>query len=135
MQAIHRLINRLTPDEDLRQELWVYYLEGIQPRDLSDRLQLIHSQHIVENDFRDSLQTFINIPPNTGLSNFLDHFSDPERQILFLLALGCSLGEIIKYNGTNVVRIHQMMVSIQNSNLWESRWRLKENSATMKSSA
>lgn len=42
-------INRLTSNEDIRQELWVYFLEGNSPFLLKNKLTLIKEKDIKEN--------------------------------------------------------------------------------------
>ena len=42
-------INRLTSDEDLRQELWLYFLEGNSPFSLKDRLLQIEESEKINN--------------------------------------------------------------------------------------
>jgi len=42
-------INRLTSDEDLRQELWLFFLEGNSPFSLKNQLT-----HIQERDLQDA---------------------------------------------------------------------------------
>ena len=39
-------INRLTKDEDMRQELWVYFLEGNSPFSFQDYLSYLQSRQI-----------------------------------------------------------------------------------------
>lgn len=41
-------INRLTKDEDLQQELWVFFLEGESPFLLQEHLDKIQSQQDIE---------------------------------------------------------------------------------------
>lgn len=43
-------INRLTNDEDLRQELWLHFLEGTPPFLLKFKLQSIEEKNKVNND-------------------------------------------------------------------------------------
>jgi len=43
-------INKLTGDEDIRQELWIYFLEGNSPFLLERRLAFIESKKIKDNE-------------------------------------------------------------------------------------
>ena len=42
-------INRLTDNEDLRQELWLYFLEGNSPFSLETQLFKIEKQEKIDN--------------------------------------------------------------------------------------
>lgn len=50
-------INRLTNDEDLRQELWLYFLEGNSPFSFEKHLESIESKIKKENN----LITYVNL--------------------------------------------------------------------------
>jgi len=60
-------INRLTSDEDLRQELWIFFLEGNSPFCLADKLALIKKQHNKEA----SVITYVSMETLNGLKEKL----------------------------------------------------------------
>jgi len=115
MLEILEIINKLTNDEDMRQELWVAYLHGISISSLSTyltRLQIIKS--IEDNR---EIQCLLNNPPS---SDFLNHFNDIERIILFLLILRYNIASIAVILGTDTVRINKAIVAISHSTAWDN---------------
>lgn len=60
-------INRLTSDEDIRQELWVYLLEGHSPFSLEDRLTFIINKRMKDN----SIITYMDMETLNGLKKKL----------------------------------------------------------------
>lgn len=60
-------INRLTSDEDIRQELWLYFLEGNSPFLLKNRLAFIENK----NKTNDSVIVYINMETLNGFEEKL----------------------------------------------------------------
>lgn len=53
---ISRTINSLTKDEDVRQELWLYIIEGNSPYKLQSHYETILKTQEIENGFKEKLQ-------------------------------------------------------------------------------
>ena len=52
-------INRLTNDEDLRQDLWIFFLEGNSPfsfKDYLDKISYKNTDNFVDMEFSDGSQ-------------------------------------------------------------------------------
>jgi hypothetical protein len=109
-QQIASLINRLTLDEDLRQDLWVAYLSGTPNNSLTIVLDSISSFNHIEDNFKQQIQSLISNPPSI---QHPPHFSDLECIIVCLLILGCDLSIISRYNGISEVKVRQVVVALQ----------------------
>jgi hypothetical protein len=114
-----QLINQLTKNEDLQQDLWVAYLSGTPNHFLHECLLRATTSEIIQNKFKSAIQQLILDPPPQA---FIDYLTETECEIVCLLMIGCDLGIISKYNGVSEVRIHQILVALQNSKAWDKTW-------------
>lgn len=60
---IMREINRLTKDEDLRQELWLYFLEGNCPFSFPQHLSHIQDKQLIDN----TILTYVDMESLNGI--------------------------------------------------------------------
>ncbi len=60
-------INRLTSDEDMRQELWLYFLEGNSPFSLEDKLVSIRN----EDKKRTNIMAYVSMETLNGIKEKL----------------------------------------------------------------
>ena len=118
-----QLINRLTHNEDERQDLWVAYLEGTPLDFLHNMIPPIDLSQEIQAEYSAGIQNLISNPIN---QDFIDYLTPTEQIIVCLLMLGCDLGTISKYNGINEVKIRQIMVSLKESNAWDKLYGSKE---------
>lgn len=121
-------INSLTADEDLRQELWIHYLEGNTSHSLKSRLDSMLAKDLAESRLKEVIWDTIKNPPTVDFAEFLSSFSPLEQEVLCMLGLGYNISEISRYNGIDQVRLHQLIGNLRNSKSWEALWRLKQNS-------
>lgn len=116
---VNSLINCLTDDEDQRQELWLYYLNGNSIESLSDYLCRIKS----DGDLSEQLQKKIWSATKNGSSDFLQNvlhnFSNVEQSVIILLALGLSVAQISKYKKLAEVRVNCVIFAIKNNEYWK----------------
>lgn len=119
-------INSLTEDKDLRQELWVNYLEGASLSDLSDQKIKIEQEEQKYQQMKSAFQHIIDNPPSDFFHEILSNFTSVEQEVLCMLALGCEINEISQYNSISEVRLRQMVVNIRNSNIWEEIYGTQE---------
>lgn len=116
IETIHKIINNLTADEDYRQDLWVLYLENnslVAFNDLLERLQL-HKKRLDEDiEFIQGV-----FSDNSKLQSFLTHFSDFEKEIMFLMAIGFTSTAISRYKNISEVRILQAICAIRSKSIW-----------------
>lgn len=115
---ICNLINCLTADEDLRQDLWVHYLKNNDLDSISLHLEKISNQVNVEEELKESLWSLVENPPSEKLIEVIDNFSDFEKDIVCLLMLGLSVYDIAKHKGINRVRIKQVISVIRYNSHW-----------------
>ena len=126
-----RLINSLTINEDLRQDLWVAYLSGTPIANLS--------QKIIENLISYDIQSKEAAAYELAISNIPQEISDLfnsfEKHTMFLLYMGYNIGEISVTLGKSRVAILGLISSIKQNNAWDKlKWRLKDRSQMMKNS-
>lgn len=139
LTLVIELINSLTEDEDLRQELWVHYLSDRSSPSLHDRLDVLRISQKVTCDNQYLLGAFVSRPLSDAASYAIEILEPVERHIVYLLALGLSPLEISKYKGIGEIRVKQAITSIQASPTWIRLCRsmsrcLRERSTRTKSS-
>lgn len=138
---VQSLINSLTDDEDLRQELWLHFLSGAPDHSLANQFEVLRIHDKITNDFQSRLEIFANIPLSDIAEAALQLLDIAERQVVFLLVLGLSVVEIAEYKGTSPIRVHQTVASIRASQAWQTILRdstkchLKNTSAKKNNSA
>jgi hypothetical protein len=117
---VQSLINSLTDDEDLRQELWLHFLSGAADHSLVNQLEVLHIHDKITNDFQSRLEVFTLFPLSDIAEAALQLLDVAERQVVFLLVLGLSVMEIAEYKGTSPIRVHQTVASIRASQAWQT---------------
>lgn len=118
VNEVSNLINCLTTDEDLRQELWLHYLSGNQTESLSSYLNKLKIQYSEDEQLRAAMWQLLKTPLSPNLLKVMEHFSDFERSIMCLLMLGLSVEKIAEYKGINEVRIRQVVSTIRYNSNW-----------------
>lgn len=118
MEEVSSLINCLTSNEDMRQELWVHYLSGHSVDSFSSHLKKITLEYSEDIELREAIWQLLNNPPSQKLTNILDQFSDFERSVICLLMLGQDASKISVLKGINEVRIRQTISSIRYNSAW-----------------
>jgi hypothetical protein len=114
-----KLINSLTNDEDLRQDLWVAHLSGLGHSELSLKVKQYNLINIEESCHKQDIAFLLRNPlPDDFLSNFTDF----ERRILYLLAIGYNKGEVGVLLGIGQVRVEQSMWIISKNAAWDNLW-------------
>ena len=114
--SIQNLINSLTDDEDLRQELWVLWLSGTSPCNLHGKLLII----MLENDLiiRVSDYAYSVMSDTNDFTSKIQCLYSIERAIITLIASGVKLETISRYKGISLIRLKQMLFSIQTAPFW-----------------
>lgn len=119
LETVNSLINSLTKDEDVRQNLWVYYLTGTASESLEARLSNLKKEHINDSFLQKTIWNLIQNPPSIELSNLIDNnFTYFESSIICCLMLGLSVSEISDIKGISEVRIRQSIAVIRYNNIW-----------------
>lgn len=113
-------INRLTKNEDLRQDLWVHYLSGNTIDSLSSHLKDISTEYSDEQNTRDAIWQLINNSPSDRLIAFLNEFTDFEKSLICSLMLGSSIEQMASRCKISEVRIRQSISAIRYNPLWEN---------------
>jgi hypothetical protein len=116
---ISNLINRLTDDEDHRQNLWVHYLSGHSPDSFASHLEKISSENLVEREFQAELWHAFKNPPSDKFFQLLSRLSNLEQSVACLLALGLTVSQISRYKGITEIRIRQVISVMVDDDCWE----------------
>lgn len=126
---VNTLINCLTNDEDLRQDLWVCYLSGTPVESFESRLKRIKVEYSDDIELQKSIWLLIENPPSETLSAVLqENFTDYERSIICCLMLGLEISKISNIKGISEVRIRQSIATIRYNDCWEVIYGTKEKS-------
>lgn len=126
---VSSLINCLTNDEDLRQDLWVCYLSGTPVESFESRLKRIKVEYSDDIELRKSIWLLIENPPSETLSAILqENFTDYERSVICCLMLGLTVDKISNIKGISEVRIRQSIATIRYNDCWEVTYGTKEKS-------
>lgn len=126
---VNNLINCLTNDEDLRQDLWVCYLSGTPVESFESRLKRIKVEYSDDIELQKSIWLLIENPPSETLSAVLqENFTDYERSIICCLMLGLEISKISNIKGISEVRIRQSIATIRYNDCWEVMYGTKEKS-------
>lgn len=128
MEAVGILINCMTNNEDLRQDLWVHYLSGNSIDSFVSHLEKITLEYSDDLRIKHAIWNALQNPISDNLESFLKTFSDFERSILCYLMLGFSIEQISSYRGISSVRIRQTVSNIRYNSSWEKFNGTKEKS-------
>jgi hypothetical protein len=112
-------INRLTNDDDLRQELWVFYLEGHPPESFASHLEKLSIESDIEREVQARLWYVLKNPPTDKFCQLLSQLSEVERSVACLLALGLTVSQLSKYKGISEIRIRQVISVMRDNDCWE----------------
>ena len=116
---IHKTINRLTKDKDLRQDLWVAYLSGNADSDLTDSLCRAQLENELQSKIREKLSYFLQDPDQgKQMTDILDNFSDFEQSIICLIYLGFDANKIALYKSYSLTRVRQAIRTIEDNSIW-----------------
>jgi hypothetical protein len=113
-KKVANLINSLTIDEDIRQDLWVEYLSGTPSSKLYSKILKI----LIKYDILSREKQISNIIHHSIPENFLNTFSDIESKTLYLLCLGYNIGDISDTLGQDRVSILDAVSSIRQKSTW-----------------
>ena len=116
---VSKLINCLTKDEDLRQDLWVHYLSGHSISTFASHLEKLSKEFNKDSDLQQMLWDVLNDPPSDKFNTLLNNFSEVEQSVVCLLALGLSISELSDYKGIAEVRIRHVIQVIRYNGCWE----------------
>ena len=118
LTSIKQLINSLTEDDDLRQELWVHFLSGHPSPSFIYQLEILMIYRRVVEDFQYKMATFLKHPLTPKMEKALLILAPTERRIIYLLMCGLSPEEIARYKSISVVKVYQAITSIRSSPAW-----------------
>lgn len=118
LSQVSNLINCLTNDEDLKQELWVHYLSGNPIESFADHLSKLKFEYSEDIELKKTIWFLIKNPPSDRLIRLLENFTDFEKSIICLCMLGLSADKIAEIKGISKVRIRQSIATIRYNECW-----------------
>lgn len=127
LRLINLHINKLTRNDDYRQELILRHLEGLPVSEFPSYLQSLESNNNKYHKNKEVIWDFLKNPISDKLANILVLFSNTEQKVICMLALGYEIDEISLDLGISKVRVHQMLGSIRASKEWDKIWHSNEN--------
>lgn len=125
-ETVCSLINCLTDNEDLRQELWVHYLSGNSIDSFSEHLEKLKSEQDDQVYISSTVWQLLKGQYADQFSCVVEALSDYERSILFLAVLGFSTATIAERKGISQVRIRQTLTSIRYNDVWCNIYGIKD---------
>lgn len=118
INRVNCLINNLTQDEDMRQELWLHYLSGHSVDSFTAHLKKIKEEYSEDEKLKQAVWSLIQNPLPDNLSSILESFSEYEKSIICFLMLGLDVAQISAMKGISEVRIRQTISSIGYNECW-----------------
>lgn len=120
-------INKLTNDEDIRQELWVEYLTT---GSLSFTENLEKHKFNTEQNYELAaliMQLMVSKSPEAqAIQDTIDSLTDLERSIVACLLIHLDIEQISGYKELAPIRVMQVIATIRNNSNWKEVWRLRE---------
>jgi len=118
-KKVEQLINSLAHNEDIKQDLWLDYLTG------TDLSLLVFKAY--QHKLKYYSQTVDNVLLNDLLYNppkeeFIEKFTDCEKELMCLFALGYNIGEVCVHLGISLVGVKQLLSTIQSKKTWSEKW-------------
>lgn len=123
--VVGHLINHLTKDEDMRQDLWVHYLSGNPINSLPTYLENKVNECSDEYSIKNAAWQLITNPPSDEFMQLLDSFTDFEKSIICNLMLGLTVERISQKRGICEVRLRQTISAIRYNPIWENYYGIK----------
>lgn len=125
IMMIKEKIDRLSANEDDRQDLWVRYLEN-PDSDLYNNIEDISFRNSTRDRIADDIVNLYTSTLKVGfVQNILSNFTDLERSIIVLILLGLSNEQISRYKMIGLLRLSQTLHNISLHPVWETL-RVKE---------
>jgi hypothetical protein len=115
IQKATQIINLITKDEDLRQDLWVAYLSGIPLHKLPTT---ILQQYIINDINSQDAKIYQLAKLDIPIKSF-NILNNHEKYTLLLLYLGYNIGEISVTLGKSRVAILELIASIKQNKMWD----------------
>jgi FixJ family two-component response regulator len=116
-REIKAKIDVLTEDLDIRQSVWLEYLEtDCEDVDFICKKLLIQKE--VNQQIENNITAMLNSETPEDFIELLQDFTEFEQSILSLLIVGISINSIAKYKMIKPMRILQIVSNISSSPIW-----------------
>ena len=115
---IQEKIDRLSLNEDDRQDLWVAYLQDPDVN-FPNTLDNIKFHRSVQEQISANIVACFYSISHDYTHDALDIFTELERSILILLMIGLSIEQISRYKMIGMLRLQQMLDNVSTHPIWE----------------
>lgn len=115
LEQIAQQINGLTSDEDFRQELWVYYLEGNQPESFIKHLIQLQHTFLEGNSINRAANDLVSRTISEELLEAINRMNQFNKSVALLMLLGYAATDISVIKQLSLVRTKQVMKTIMNN--------------------
>ena len=120
LRRIKSLIDSLTDDDDLRQELWVHFLSGSNSSTFSNHLEILRLHYDIIQNFQHRVEIFARNVVSNGIEIVLQSFAPVEIQIIYFLILGLTPVNIAEYNCISLAKVNQAILIISKNPIWNT---------------
>ena len=118
LTSVTKKINLLTNDEDLRQELWLYYLEGNPFDTLSEHFNVLKRRIPEQKSIDRIAYDLIKSPLSDNTAKTLQYLTELEKSIILMLLLDRDLSDISKEKNISEIKVQQMVNNIKRNSNW-----------------
>ncbi len=115
---IQEKIDKLSLDEDDKQDLWLAYLQDPDVN-FSNTLDNIKFNKLIQEKISANIVACFYSINHDYTHEALDAFTEFERSILILLMVGLSMEQISRYKMIGMLRLQQMLNNISTHPIWE----------------
>lgn len=124
-------IDNLTEDLDIRQGLWIEYLETDCDDIESICKKLITQKQMIEQIEKNIIK-MINSKDSEYFVDILQSFTEFEQDVLSLLVIGIPINSVAKYKMIKQMRIIQIISCISSSPVWGEHFAKKDTNTKRK---
>ena len=130
-KAILLEINKLTNDEDARQELWVQYLTT-GSLSFTEKLEKLKFDPEQDRELAALIMQLMTSqsPEAEAMQDVVHSLTDLERSIVACLLIHLDIEQISWYKELAPIRVMQVIATIRNNSKWKEVWRLRDVSQT-----
>ncbi|NBU97151.1 MAG: hypothetical protein EBS19_02870 [Spirochaetia bacterium] len=130
-KEIKNKIDTTTDDLDIRQSIWIEYLET-DNQDIDFICKKLILQKKATEEIEEKIKKIANSEKSDNLIELLESFTEFEQSVLSLLFVGISINSVAKYKMIKPMRIVQIINCISSSSAWREYFAEKNSNAKRK---
>jgi predicted HAD superfamily phosphohydrolase len=130
-KEIKNKIDTTTDDLDIRQSIWIEYLET-DNQDIDFICKKLILQKKATEEIEEKIKKIANSEKSDSFIELLESFTEFEQSVLSLLFVGVSINSVAKYKMIKPMRIVQVIHCISSSSVWREYFAEKNSNAKRK---